>query len=87
MEAAIGVAEPDQLALHPPASPRAVLLAMRMTSLRISAAVGGRPGRRRLVQSYLRATSTWCQAGSVAGVTVTSSRSRFIRSSGERAKR
>jgi hypothetical protein len=31
--------------------------------------VGGRPGLRRLLVSYLPAASLWCQASSVAGVT------------------
>jgi len=44
-------------------------VAMRITSLRIAAAVGGHPGRRRWVKSHLRATSRRCQASSVAGVT------------------
>jgi len=42
---------------------------MRIMSLPIAAAVDGRPGRRRLVSSHLRATSRRCQASSVAGVT------------------
>jgi hypothetical protein len=46
-----GVAELDELALDPPRRcPQAGLsMAMRMTSLRIAAAVDGRPGRRRFV--------------------------------------
>ena len=44
-------------------------VAMRITSLRIAAAVDGRPGGRRLVSSQWRATSRRCQASSVAGVT------------------
>jgi hypothetical protein len=53
---------------------------MRITSLRIAAAVGGRPGRRRWVKSHLRATSRRCQASSVAEVTGNTSphRSRGI---------
>ena len=43
------VAEPDQLALHPPVPPRGIICPMRIMSLRIAAAVAGRPGRRRLV--------------------------------------
>jgi hypothetical protein len=42
---------------------------MRITSLRIAAAVAGRPGRRRLAESHLGATSRRCQASSVDGVT------------------
>ena len=48
-------------------------VAMRITSLRIAAAVDGRPGLRRLVWSHLRATSRRCQASSVAGVTANTS--------------
>jgi hypothetical protein len=39
-------------------------------SLRMAGAVGGRPGRRRLVSSHVRVTSRRCQAGSVEGITV-----------------
>jgi hypothetical protein len=42
------VAEPDQLALHPPVPPCGFSVAIRITSLRIADAAGGRPGRRRL---------------------------------------
>jgi hypothetical protein len=42
-------AELDELALHPPVPHMGLSVAMRMTSFRIAAAVGGRPGRRRLV--------------------------------------
>jgi hypothetical protein len=48
-------------------------VAMRITSLRAATAAGGRPGRRRLVQSRLRSTSRRCQASSVAGVTANTS--------------
>jgi hypothetical protein len=37
------VAETDEFALHPPVSPCGVFVAMRITSLRIAAAVDGRP--------------------------------------------
>jgi len=40
------VAEPDQLALHPPVPQRGLSVAMRITSLRIATAVDSRPGRR-----------------------------------------
>src|ERR1017187_266781 len=43
------VAEPGKLTLYPPVPHLGLSVAMRMTSLRIGAAVGGRPGRRRLV--------------------------------------
>jgi hypothetical protein len=43
------VAEPDKFALHPPVSHAGFSVAMRITSLRMAAAVDGRPGRRRLV--------------------------------------
>jgi hypothetical protein len=46
---------------------------MRITSLRIAAAVDARPGRRRLASSRLRATSRRFQASSVAGVTANTS--------------
>jgi hypothetical protein len=42
-------------------------IAMRITGLRTEAVVDGRPGRRRLVWSHLRATSRRCQPSSVAG--------------------
>jgi hypothetical protein len=42
------VAEPDQLALHPPVPHAGFSVAMRITSLRIASAMGGRPGPRRL---------------------------------------
>jgi hypothetical protein len=42
------VAEPDQLALHPPVPPRGFCVAMRITSFLIAAAVDGRPERFRL---------------------------------------
>src|ERR1019366_5918664 len=40
--------EPGKLTLSPPVPHLGLSVAMRMTSLRIAAAVGGRPGRRRL---------------------------------------
>ena len=43
------VAELDEFALHPPVPQLGLSVAMRITSLRIAAAVDGRPGRRRLV--------------------------------------
>ena len=43
------VAEFDEFALHAPVPPRRISVAMRITSFRIAAAVGGRPGLRRLV--------------------------------------
>jgi hypothetical protein len=43
------VAEPDEFALHPPVSPCGSSVTMRITSFRITAAVGGHPGCRRLV--------------------------------------
>ena len=43
------VAEPDEFALHPPRPQPGLPVAMRITSLRIAAAVDGRPGPRRLV--------------------------------------
>jgi len=43
------VTELHEFALHPLVPPGRVPVAMRMTSLRIVAAVDGRPGRRRLV--------------------------------------
>jgi hypothetical protein len=42
------VAEPDQLALHPPVPHAGFSIAMRITSFLIAAAVDGRPGRFRL---------------------------------------
>jgi len=42
------VAELDELALHTPVAQVGLPAAMRITSLRIAAAVDGRPGRRRL---------------------------------------
>jgi hypothetical protein len=51
------VAELDQFALQAPVPHVGLSVAMRITSLRIAAAVDGRPGRHRLVQSHLRATS------------------------------
>src|SRR6266516_6791781 len=48
-------------------------VAMQITSLRMAAAVGGRPGLRQLVYSHLRAASRRCQARSVAGVTANTS--------------
>jgi hypothetical protein len=42
---AIWVAEPDQLALHPPVPHAGLSVAMRITSFRIAAAVDGRPVR------------------------------------------
>ena len=43
------MAELYELALHPPMPQAGLSMAMRITSLRIAAAVDGRPGRRRLV--------------------------------------
>jgi hypothetical protein len=43
------VAEPDEFAVHPPVPQAGLSIAMRITSLRIVAGVGGRPGLRRLV--------------------------------------
>ncbi len=43
------VAEPDELALHPPVPHVGFSVAMRITSFLIATAVDGRPGRRRLV--------------------------------------
>jgi hypothetical protein len=43
------MAEPDELAVHPPEPNAGFSVAMRIPSLRIAAAVGGSPGRRRLV--------------------------------------
>jgi hypothetical protein len=43
------VAELDELALHAPVPQPGLSVAMRITSLRIAAAVDGRPGRHRLV--------------------------------------
>jgi uncharacterized protein with GYD domain len=43
------VAEPGELALHPPVPHAALSVAILITSLRISVAVDGRRGRRRLV--------------------------------------
>ena len=42
------MAELDELALHAPVPQAGLSAAMRITSLRIAAAVRGRPGRRRL---------------------------------------
>jgi hypothetical protein len=42
------MAEPDKLALHRRCPHLGLSVAMRITSLRIAAAVDGRPGRRRL---------------------------------------
>jgi hypothetical protein len=42
------VSERDQLALHPSVPDAGFSVAMRIPSLRIAAAVDGRPGRRRL---------------------------------------
>jgi hypothetical protein len=47
----------NQLTLGTPMAPARVLLAIRTTSCRIAAAVGGRPGPRRAMWSHLRATS------------------------------
>jgi hypothetical protein len=44
-----GMTEPDEFALHAPVPHAGFSVAMRITSLRIAAAVDGRPGRRRLV--------------------------------------
>ena len=43
------VAELDEFALHAPMAQAGLSVAIRITSVRIAAAVGGRPGRRRLV--------------------------------------
>src|SRR6266516_2083635 len=43
------VAELDEFALHTPVPPRRIVRRLRITSLLIAAAVGGRSGRRRLL--------------------------------------
>ena len=74
----IGVAEAAQLTLHPPMAYAGFSVAMRITSLRIVAAVDGRPGRRRFAWSHLRVTSRRCQASSVAGVTATGTKFWYL---------
>jgi hypothetical protein len=70
------MAEPDQFALHPPVSPGGFSAAMRMRSLVIAVAVGGRavPGVCGVVP--LAPTSRRCQARIVAGVTERTSAQR-----------
>src|SRR5450755_3033079 len=67
-----GVAEFDEFALHSPV-PGGLSVAMRITSFLITAAVDGRPGRRRFAQSHLRVTSRRYQASSAAAVTANTS--------------
>ena len=62
------MAEFDEFALHSPV-PGGLSVAMRITSFLITAAVDGRPGRRRFAQSHLRVTSRRYQASSAAAVT------------------
>jgi hypothetical protein len=60
--------EPRQLALDPPMAP-GFSRASRTISFLTEVPVDGRPGRRRLVWSHLRATRSRCQRKIVAGVT------------------
>jgi hypothetical protein len=79
------VAEADQCALHVPVSPGGFSVAIRIMSFLISAAVGGRPGRRRAVWSHFPAMSLWCQVKIVAGVTGKTSAQRRRGSSPDKA--
>jgi len=80
------VAEFDEFALHSPV-PGGLSVAMRITSFLITAAVDGRPGRRRFAQSHLRVTSRRYQASSAAAVTANTSprRCRWISRDAPRA--
>src|SRR5438045_3133184 len=62
-------AEFDYLAVDPPISPQRILLRQPDDDAGDAGTVGGRPGLRRLLVSYLPAASLRCQASSVAGVT------------------
>ena len=62
-------AELGQFAVDAAVSPQWILFARRTTRRVMPGPVGGRPGVRRLLVSYLPATSLRCQASSVAGVT------------------
>jgi hypothetical protein len=58
-----------RFAMDPAVSPQRILLRRPNDKAGDAGTVGGRPGLRQLLVSYLLAASLWCQASSVAGVT------------------
>ena len=70
------VAEPDRFTVDEAMSQRGFSLASRTTSVVIAARAGGRPMRRRVEWSHLRAMNLRCQASRVPGVTGKTSRQR-----------